>query len=114
MEEIFTLVHRDLIKSGFDEFLTARLVLTGRTVLVEGSAELAEQVFNMPVRIGYPGRVGGLVDVVNSPSYSTGVGLVLYGSRNMNHTDYYSREQHSLSLFEKLRSRMSSWFKASE
>lgn len=114
MEEIFTLVHRDLIKSGFDEFLTAGLVLTGGTVLVEGSAELAEQVFNMPVRIGYPGRVGGLVDVVNSPSYSTGVGLVLYGSRNMNHTDYYSREQHSLSLFEKLRSRMSSWFKASE
>jgi cell division protein FtsA len=113
MEETFTLVHRELIRSGFDEFLTAGLVLTGGTVLLEGSAELAEQVFNMPVRIGYPGGVGGLIDVVNSPAYSTGVGLVLYGSRNSPGVEFYARHE-GPGLFDRIKMRMSNWFGASQ
>ncbi|MCB0325243.1 MAG: cell division protein FtsA [Bdellovibrionales bacterium] len=116
MEEILTLVHRELIRSGFDEFLTAGVVLTGGTVLLENTVDLAEEIFGMPVRIGYPTNVGGLVDVVNSPVYATGVGLVLYGARR-------GVEQRGLlntggfrgggpSLFERVRSRMSEWFSA--
>jgi len=81
MEEIFTLVEAELVRSGYDELLTGGIVLTGGTVLLEGSAELAERVFNLPVRVGCPADIGGLVDVVNSPDFATGVGLVLYGAR---------------------------------
>ena len=44
--------------------------------------EIAEQIFDLPIRRGFPGGVGGLADHVNSPTFATGVGLVLYGSRN--------------------------------
>ena len=107
MEEIFTLVNRELIKSGFDEFLSAGIVLTGGSSLLDGSADLGERIFNMPVRVGYPSGVGGLVDVVNSPKYATGVGLVLYGARKGQVQSFRTRE---VSLFERVRSRMQEWF----
>jgi cell division protein FtsA len=57
-------------------------VLTGGTVAIEGITELAEQIFDAPVRIGYPMGISGLVDVVNSPLFATGVGLVKWGVLN--------------------------------
>ncbi|HMO17213.1 MAG TPA: cell division protein FtsA [Oligoflexia bacterium] len=118
LEEIYTLVHREIIRSGFDEFLTAGLVLTGGTVLLEGSAELAEDVFNLPVRVGYPTGVGGLIDVVNSPAFATGVGLVIYGARNSQIIEYGrgrsftndSSSAHGFTIFERIKERMTSWF----
>jgi cell division protein FtsA len=109
MEEILRLVQRELVRSGFDEFLTAGVVLTGGTALLEGVAELAEEIFGMPVRVGYPTGVGGLVDVVNSPVYATGVGLVLYGARN---GEYVALRNPTVNIFEKLRTRMTEWFSA--
>lgn len=109
VEEILRLVHRELIRSGFDEYLTAGVVLTGGTVLLKGIAELAEEIFSMPVRVGYPTGVGGLVDVVNSPIYATGVGLVLYGARNMEESNH---RMSTGNLFEKMRNRVSEWFSA--
>lgn len=106
MEEMYTLIHRELIKSGFDEFLTGGIVLTGGTVLLDGSVELAEQVFKLPIRIGYPTGVGGLVDVVNSPAFSTGVGLVLYGAHNSKFT---SVRHHGDGLFNTIRDKMLGW-----
>jgi cell division protein FtsA len=44
--------------------------------------EIAEQIFDLPIRRGCPSGVGGLADHVNSPTFATGVGLVLYGYRN--------------------------------
>jgi cell division protein FtsA len=108
MEEILTLVRRELIRSGFDEFLTAGVVLTGGTVLLDGVSDLGEQVFSLPVRVGYPTGVGGLVDVVNSPSFSTGVGLVLYGASQGDYNQSFRSSGGS--IFEKVRSRMMSWF----
>jgi len=49
---------------------------------MEGLIELAEEVFHMPVRLGVPQYISGLVDVVSNPIYSTGVGLLLFGSGN--------------------------------
>ena len=59
------------------------VVLTGGASILGGVPELAGQIFKMPVRRGCPTDIGGLTDVINSPLYATGVGLVLYGSRNI-------------------------------
>ena len=112
MEEIFTLVNRELKRSGFDEFLTGGIVLTGGTVLLEGTSELAEVILGMPVRIGYPTGVGGLIDVVDSPAFATGVGLVLYGARNTPYQALKTQQGLGSGLFDKIRHRMSEWFGA--
>ena len=83
MEEILNMAYKEIIKLGCEDHLTAGIVLTGGTAILEGTTELAEQTFNMAVRRGYPTGIGGLTDVVNSPRYATGVGLVIYGSRNI-------------------------------
>jgi len=79
MEEIFELVGAELKKHGFEDRIPAGAVITGGAALMEGTAELAEKILQLPVRIGSPKRVGGLTDVVANPSYSTAVGLVLMG-----------------------------------
>lgn len=107
MEEICNLVHRELKRSGFDEFLTGGVVLTGGTVLLDGTAELAERIFNLPVRIGFPAGVGGLVDVVNSPAYATGVGLVLYGAKDGEYRGFRSSRR---GMLNRVRQRMTEWF----
>ncbi len=81
-EEIFSLVAQDLRKMGYDERVAAGVVITGGTSILDGMAELAERVMDLPVRRGAPTDVGGLVDIVNSPMYATGVGLILYGAKN--------------------------------
>ena len=107
VEEMLVMAHRELIKSGFDQYLTSGVVLCGGSVLLEGMPELTEQVFNLPVRRGYPTGVGGLVDVVNSPAFATGVGLVLYGAKE---TDYEGLRGNGRGLFDKVKQRMSDWF----
>jgi len=79
VEEIFTLVARDLGRAGFQDAATAGVVVTGGTSIMEGVPELAEGIFDQPVRRGVPIGIGGLVDVIESPIYATAVGLALYG-----------------------------------
>jgi cell division protein FtsA len=81
VEEIVTLVAREIQRAGFADAATAGVVVTGGTCIMEGVPELAEAVFDLPVRRGLPETVGGLADVVKSPIYATGVGLALYGIR---------------------------------
>ena len=81
-EELFTLVQAELRRSGFEDLCAAGVVITGGTAKMEGVVELAEEIFHMPVRLGVPQGVAGLVDVVRNPIYSTGVGLLLYGRHN--------------------------------
>jgi len=80
-EELFMLIARQLRRSDYEGELVAGAVITGGSSLLPGMAELAEQILHMPVRVGSPINIGGLVDVVNQPIYSSGVGLVLYGFR---------------------------------
>jgi cell division protein FtsA len=80
IEEIFEHVKKELMRSGYYDGLAAGIVLTGGATAMEGIAEVAEQVAGVPTRRGMPIRIGGLVDVVRSPAYSTGVGLVCYGA----------------------------------
>ncbi|HEU5188979.1 MAG TPA: cell division protein FtsA [Methylomirabilota bacterium] len=81
VEEIFTLVARDLARAGLQDVAAGGVVVTGGTSIMQGVPELAEQIFDLPVRRGVPGNIGGLADVVQSPIYSTAVGLARYGAR---------------------------------
>jgi len=86
MEEIFQLVNREISKVGMEDMISAGVVLTGGTALLPGIDQLGEQVFEMPVRVGRPQGIAGLTDIVNSPMYATGVGLVLWGKK-----EYYRK-----------------------
>jgi cell division protein FtsA len=82
VEEIFGMVQQRLQKTGFEDMLASGIVLTGGTALMEGVQDAAERYIGLPIRRGTPKNIGGLMDVVNSPIYATGVGLVLYGAAN--------------------------------
>jgi len=105
--EILSLAHREIIKSGYEDLLAAGVVLTGGTSNIEGITELGEQVFNMPVRRGYPDDVGGIVDTINNPIYATGVGLVIYGSTNQSGVLFKKKEKNIMGRITKS---MKKWF----
>jgi cell division protein FtsA len=109
MEEIFALVNREIVKSGYEDRIASGVVLTGGTSILEGSPELAEQVFNLPIRRGLPQNIGGLVDVVNSPIYATGVGLVVYGSKNLGIREFPTVQTDD-NAFRRVVRRMKEWF----
>jgi len=107
VEEIFSLVNREIVKSGFEDLIASGVVITGGSAILPGMPELAEQIFNLPVRRGTPRDIGGLTDVVNSPIYATGVGLVKYGSRNMQTKNFIIGQEN---IFDKVVRRMKEWF----
>jgi cell division protein FtsA len=82
VEEIFKLVHREILRSGYRELMAPGVVLTGGTSLLDGIGELGEQILDLPLRVGYPNTVGGLSEIVKSPLYATAVGLILYGRKH--------------------------------
>ncbi|MGH9254840.1 MAG: cell division protein FtsA [Vicinamibacterales bacterium] len=81
-EEIFHLVWDEIRRAGYEKSLNSGIVLTGGGSILEGMPEIAEQIFDLPVRRGCPVDVGGLADHVNSPVFATPVGLLLYAHRN--------------------------------
>lgn len=76
VEEMFRLIQRELQKSGFQDLVASGIVLSGGTCLLDGFVELGEFIIDMPVKRGLPMELGGIKDVVNSPKYATGVGLL--------------------------------------
>jgi cell division protein FtsA len=78
-EEIFRLVDADIKRMGYEKSLNSGIVLTGGTALLDGLEEVAEEIFDLPVRRGDPNYIGGLIDRVSTPDYATAVGLILYG-----------------------------------
>jgi cell division protein FtsA len=107
VEEIFTLADQEIRRSGYGDLIVSGVVLTGGTCILPGMAELGEQIFNMPVRIGSPREIGGLTDVVNSPAFSTGVGLVKYGCKNLQVKNFSIGQEN---IFSKVVRRMKEWF----
>jgi cell division protein FtsA len=106
VEEILALVNNELVRMGYGELVASGVVLTGGSTIMEGMPELAEQVFNLPVRRGTPIGIGGLVDLVNSPMYATGVGLVIYGSKSKAQSRFKVGERN---IFSKVTYRMKEW-----
>lgn len=105
-EELFNLVHDELKRSGFAEMVAAGVVLTGGGSKMEGAIDLAEEVFHMPVRLGAPQYVTGLVDVVRNPIYATGVGLLLFGSYAGDSPGQHNRFDSAGGMWD----RMKNWF----
>jgi len=81
-EEIFHALWDEIRRAGYERSLHSGIVLCGGGALLDGMAEIAEQIFDLPIRRGCPVDVGGLTDHVNSPSFATGVGLVQYANRH--------------------------------
>ncbi len=106
-EELFTLIQAELRRSGFEDLCAAGVVLTGGSAKMEGVVELSEEIFHMPVRLGLPQFVSGLVDIVKNPIFSTGVGLLLFGFHNRAMREAEVRMSGSLRSVVK---RMKSWF----
>ena len=106
-EELFSLVQAELRRSGFEDLIAAGIVLTGGSAKMEGVLELAEEVFHMPVRLGVPQNVSGLADAVRNPIYSTGVGLLHFGSLNRRHQ---VQEFYGETGLSGLWARMKGWF----
>ena len=81
MAEILGMVKEQIEKKGYLHLLGGGVVLTGGgSLLLSGASELASEIFGLPARVGYPVKLGGLVEEYHDPMYSTGVGLVMYGA----------------------------------
>ena len=108
MEELYSLVQAELRRSGFEELLSSGIVITGGTAAMQGMVELGEEVFHMPVRLGYPRYEGGLSEVMRNPRYATGVGLLLAGLESRGRE---TPTKLGTGSFKDLLERMKSWFK---
>jgi len=80
-EEVFNLVWDEIRRAGYEKSLNSGIVLTGGAALLDGIAEVAEQIFDLPIRRGCPADLGGLADHINSPAFATAAGLLRYGQR---------------------------------
>lgn len=107
-EELFSLVRNELRRSGFEDRITAGIVLTGGASNIEGAIELAEICFEMPVRKGCAHCVSGLAEAAENPAFATAVGLLLYGFQQQYENSYTtpSMAAHNRGLW----SRMQEWF----
>lgn len=108
MEEIFTLIKREIYKAEMENIITSGIVITGGSALLDGTIDIAESVFNVPSRLGKPLGIKGLVDVVNNPMFATGVGLVLHGAKNQAEKKFRIRDGN---IFNRLIAHMKRWFK---
>ncbi len=107
LEELFFLVDREVRRAGYMGRVNGGVVVTGGSSIMEGVPELAEQIFDMPVRRGIPRAVGGLTDVISSPMYATGVGLGIYGSAHRDRRKF--RQVTDRNIFDKVVARMKEW-----
>ncbi len=106
VEEMFSLIQQEINKSGYSDLLSAGVVLTGGTTLLQGMIELGDFLFEIPLKRGVPIRLGGLKEVVNSPKFSTAVGLLKYGAEQMDVIP-----QHEEGMIGKLGDSVKSWMK---
>ncbi len=108
VEEILSLARQSLAKEGLEEMIPSGLVLTGGCSALAGLLDLAEEIFEAPVRLGLPSHIGGLQDVVRGPMYTTGVGLTCYGAnQDRPATRFRIRDG---SIFGRVKQRMRDWF----
>jgi cell division protein FtsA len=110
VDEILSLGRQAVVQAGLEGKIPAGLVLTGGCSALAGLIDLAEEIFEAPVRPGIPTNIGGLQDVVRGPMYATGVGLVLFGasqSRGRANTRFRIRDG---SIFGRVKQRMRDWF----
>jgi len=109
IEEILTLANREMKKTEFAELLAAGVVITGGSAHLEGIDRIAEQIFDLPVKVGTPWGTSGLTDIIADPIYATAVGLIRYGIAEQNLTLLPRGTEDK--LFGNILKRMKGWFK---
>jgi cell division protein FtsA len=108
LEELLSLVDREVRRAGYHGRVNGGVVVTGGSSIMEGVPELAEQLFDMPVRRGVPRGVGGLTDVISNPMFATGVGLGIYGAAHRTRRKF--KQVTDRNIFDKVIARMKEWF----
>lgn len=108
VEEMATILKDEIHSNGLENAFPSGIVLTGGTALLNGIEDIIESVFNVPVRMGTPYNIGGLKEVVNNPAFATGVGLVIYGSKNSSEHDPGKGKENGLSG---LMAKLVQWFR---
>ena len=106
VEELYSLVQTELRRSGYEELLSAGVVITGGSSVMRGMIELGEEIFHMPVRVGYPAYTGALAETVCHPRHATGVGLLLAGMQQHRNRELARMNANS---FQQVLERMKSW-----
>jgi len=107
-QELFELIQEEIKECGLEDQIAAGYVLTGGTAKMEGVVEFAEEVFQMPVRLGQPFEIKGLSEYVTDPTYSTVVGLLHYGLQAKEQVEKNEKEHSSVAS---LWTRVHAWFK---
>ena len=107
VEELYSLVQGELRRSGFEELLSSGIVITGGSSSLQGMVELGEEIFHMPVRLGLPQYRGSLEEVVRTPRFSTGVGLIIAGMEKFQRQQHVRLQGNSM---KQILERMKSWF----
>ncbi len=112
-EELFNLIQAELRRSGFEDLVAAGVVLTGGTSKMEGAIELAEEIFHMPVRLATPHGVRGMEDILSSPIYATGMGLLQYAQHDHvgGGAETVSQDVMSVTPQVSILEKMKAWFK---
>ena len=105
--EIFELIAHEIEKTHFHTLMASGVVITGGTCIMPGADQLASQVLNLPVRVGFPENISGLREMIYSPKYATSVGLVRYGITSNQGKLHFAGDD--TNLFHKVSKRMKDW-----
>ena len=105
--EIFELIAHEIEKTHFHTLMASGVVITGGTCIMPGADQLASQVLNLPVRVGFPENISGLREMIYSPKYATSVGLVRYGITSNQGKLHFAGDD--TNLFNKVSRRMKDW-----
>ncbi|RLB09144.1 MAG: cell division protein FtsA [Deltaproteobacteria bacterium] len=108
VEEIFSLLYEDLIRSEVDVELNCGVVITGGSALLDGIVEVAERIFRVPARVGYPRYVGGRSEIAREPMYATALGLLMYGARERKKKRKFRIRDSN--IFLRIMNTMKKWF----
>ncbi|MBI5055977.1 MAG: cell division protein FtsA [Nitrospirae bacterium] len=106
-EELFGLIKEEITGKGHHKLMNAGVVLTGGTVLMEGMTVMAENILELPVKIGSPIGIGGHTDILSNPAYAACAGLVLQGAQEI----LAEQGLNSGGIFSGIKSKMSGWFR---
>lgn len=105
VSEICSLLQRELVRAGVDELLTSGVVITGGGANLAGICQVAEAIFNLPVRVGHPRGFTGLSELISTPDYATAAGLALYGAASKGSV----RSSTSRGAFSRLMKKAGNW-----
>ena len=109
MAEILTLAYEEVKKSDYINLMTTGLVMTGGASLLDGTLDLAEDIFNMPVKLGVPKGFTGMIEEAQRPQCATGVGLILYGLAHKDELDSKIGNE-GTGAFDFIKKRFRRWF----